>query len=142
METLKIKLEIYIKQITILVSCFPFLEPKPGSHDKIVSRLYSSFMKHNFQIDAAVTEVVSVLFTNAKFHEWLVAYEDSHKDEDVDSGAIGMELFIFVIDFVGLHTALSMCLDTSFLFQQKFFKDLFNEDFYDEDFIKQLKFKL
>jgi hypothetical protein len=122
------KLEIYIKEVAFMISCFPRLDPRDYVRDKTPSRLFRTIEQNNFQVDAAVAEVVALLVKDEKFTDILQSYlkatvEEEYEDQLED---LKIDFFHYTISFIGLHTVFTMHGDTVSMFQDKFFQNVFN----------------
>jgi hypothetical protein len=122
------KLEIYIKEVAFMISCFPHLDPRGYVRDKTPSRLFKTLETNNFQVDAAVAEVVALLVKDEKFSDLLQSYlratvEEEYEDQLED---LRNDLFHNTVNFIGLHTVFTMHGDTVSMFQDKFFQKVFN----------------
>lgn len=122
------KLEVYIKEVAFMISCFPRLDPRDYIRDETPSRLFETLEKNNFQVDTAVAEVVAMLVKDEKFTDLLQSYlratvEEEYEDELED---LKIELFHYTISSFGLHTVFTMHGDTVSMFQNKFFYYVFN----------------
>lgn len=122
------KLEIYIKEVAFLISCFPSLDPRDYVRGRTPSRLFKTVEKNNFQVDAAVVEVVAELLRDDKFSNILQSYLNATHEEEYEDQLedLKIDLFQFTISFIGLHTVFTMHGDTVSMFQDKFFENVFN----------------
>jgi hypothetical protein len=122
------KLEVYIKEVAFMISCFPRLDPRDYVREKTPSRLFRALERNNFQVDAAVAEVVALIVKDEKFMDLLQSYlratvEEEYEDQVED---LKIDFFQFTINFIGLHTVFTMHGDTVSMFQNKFFQNVFN----------------
>lgn len=122
------KLEVYIKEVAFMISCFPRLDPRDYVRDKTPSRIFRALERNNFQVDSAVAEVVALIVKDEKFMDLLQSYiratvEEEYEDQLED---LQIDFFQFTITFIGLHTVFTMHGDTVSMFQNKFFQNVFN----------------